>query len=97
MVYAEVLNYIAVAAVIFITINLMTPFLYNVWYVNLTPELRNSTNSNVNTMTSAGNHLFNSWEILGYLVPGIIIAYGFAQAVYKGTRDDQTQDAGAYE
>lgn len=96
MVYADVLNWVVVAAVIFVSINVMTPFLYTVWHDNLTPQLRNSTNSNVTTMTTAGNNLFTSWQIMGYLVPGIIIAYGFAQAVYKGTRDD-VQDVGTYE
>ena len=97
MVYAEVLNFVLVAAIVFIVINLMTPFLYTVWHSNLIPQLKNSTNSNVTTMTTAGNNLFNSWQIMGYLVPGIIIAYGFAQAVYKGTREDQSQDTGSYE
>lgn len=97
MVYAEVLQWILAAAIVFIVINVMTPFLYTTWHSELTPQLKNSTNSNVTTMTNAGNNLFNSWTIMGYLVPGILIAYGFAQAVYKGTRTDQSQDVGSFE
>lgn len=98
MVYSEVLNWVLAAAIVFIVINIMTPFMYTVWHSNLIPQLKNSTNSNVTTMTNAGNNLFQSWQILGYLVPGILICYGFAQAVYKGTREDaSSQDVGSYD
>lgn len=94
MVYANILQFILVAAVVFIIINVMTPFLYNVWYNNLTPQVKNSTELSATKMVNAGNNLFITWQIMGYLVPGIIIAYGFATAARTGTREQEAFDEG---
>ena len=90
MVYAQVLNFVLVAAVIFVSINILTPFLYDVWYNNLSTGVTNTT------LKTAGNNLFTTWTILGYIIPGIIIAYGFATAARQGSRDQSIDEMDGY-
>lgn len=87
MVYIQILTWMAVAAVVFITMNLLTPFLYTIWNTNLQPNLHDSAQSSKSAMTTAGNNLFFAWTVMGYIIPGIIVFYGVADATRTGIRD----------
>lgn len=89
MVYIEVLLFVAAAAIVFITMYVMTPFLYTIWHGSgmLSDQVRNSTEVSQTTLRHAGDNLYNAWKVMNYLVPGVIIAWGFATAVRSGTQE----------
>lgn len=72
-----ILATILMAGVTFVVINFMTPFLYDFWYNNLSDDVDDST------LRSAGNNAFSAFQIMSFVVPGIIILFGFAQAFRK--------------
>lgn len=82
MVYLTILNTVVAAGTCFIILNFMTPFLYELWYNNLDDEVTDSS------LVTSGNNAFSSWQIMGYIIPGIIMAYGFSTAARERTRDD---------
>lgn len=95
MVYIEVLTFVAAAAIVFITMYVMTPFLYTIWHGSgmLSDQVTNSTQVSQTQLRKAGDNLYNAWKIMNYVVPGIIIAWGFSTAARTGT---QEQDVGSY-
>lgn len=64
----------------------LSPFIYSFWYDNLRPMVPNTTYAV--KLLFAGDMLFRYWQILGYLIPGIIIAWGFADAARTGTQEE---------
>lgn len=82
MVYPEILNFILAAGVVFVVIYVTTPIMYEIWFTQLRPENGNPT------LITAGDRFFQSWMVLGYVVPGLIIAYGFSVAARKRVRED---------
>jgi len=89
MVYIEVLTFVAAAAIVFITMYVMTPFLYTIWHGSgmLSDQVKNSTQVSQTQLRVAGDNLYNAWKIMNYVVPGIIIAWGFATAARAGTQE----------
>lgn len=72
-----ILNTILTAGITFVVINFMTPFLYDMWYGNLSDQVTDSS------LVTSGNNAFSAFQIMAYVVPGIIILFGFAQAFRK--------------
>lgn len=69
--------------------------MYSVWYDNLR-DMVFTGNEFGQRMQTAGDVLFKNFMILGYLIPAIIIAWGFAEAARTGTQETQTfYDEGA--
>lgn len=75
--FGVILNTIAMAGITFVVINFMTPFMYDFWYVQLDDQVTDSS------LRSAGNNAFTAFQIMAFVVPGIIILFGFAQAFRK--------------
>lgn len=91
MVYIEVLTFVAAAAIVFIVMYFMTPFLYTIWHGSgmLSDQVKNSSQLSQSTLRTAGDNLYNAWKIMNYVVPGIIIAWGFATAARTGTQQTE--------
>jgi hypothetical protein len=75
-----ILPFVVAAAVVFIVLNVMTPFLYDVWF----NELQSMNDGNLRL---AGDRAFFMWQIMGYIVPGLLIMGGFAAAHRKSVRE----------
>ncbi len=75
--FGTIMATIVMAGVTFVVINFMTPFLYDFWYVQLDDQVTDST------LEQAGNNAFSAFQIMSFVVPGIIILFGFAQAFRK--------------
>ena len=86
LVYPEILNFVFAAGVVFAVIYVTTPILYDMWFTHLRDQNTNPT------LITAGDRFFQSWMLMGYIVPGIIIAYGFSVAARKRTRDDLSSE-----
>lgn len=80
MVFMTTILFVVAAGVVFITIQVMTPFLYDMWFNNLRAE--NSTESIV-----WGDNIFGSWQVMSYIVPGLIILWGIILANQKRTQE----------
>lgn len=85
MVFWPTIQYILVSGLILITFFLLSPFVYSFWYDQLRPMVPNTAYAQ--KLLFAGDLLFNYWMLFGYLVPGIIIAWGFAAAARTGTQE----------
>lgn len=86
MVYSDVLYYFYAAAIIFITVFVTAPIVYTVWFDSLRDTIPSTSYGNM--LKAAGDLFFQSYQILGYLVVGIIIAWGFSVAARKGTQEN---------
>lgn len=84
--FAFLLYFIIAAAIVFIIIFVTGPVLYTVWFDNLRNDIPNTTYGN--RLASIGDLYFSEYQILGFLVPGIIIAWGFAAAASRGAQTD---------
>lgn len=89
MVYWPTIQYIYTAGIIFVLFFILSPILYSVWYDNFR-SMVNTSNSFGQRMQAAGDVLFKNFMILGYLIPGIIIGWGFAAAARTGTQEANT-------
>lgn len=72
-----VLRLVLAAGTIFVILNVTTPIVYSVWYDNLRAGV---TFSNLQT---TGDIFFGNFLIMSYVVPGIIIIWGFITAQRK--------------
>ena len=79
-----VLRLVLAAGSIFVILNITTPIVYSVWYDNLREGV---TFSNLQT---TGDVFFGNFLIMSYVVPGIIIIWGFIIAQRK--RVQQIED-----
>ena len=77
-----ILPFVAAAAVVFIVLNVMTPFLHDMWFENLDDK-------NTSELRDVGDNVFFIWQIMGYIVPGMIILGGFAAANRKTVQERQ--------
>lgn len=77
MTFLTTMLFVLAAGVTFVTINIMTPVIYDLWYNNLRDENENST------LITAGDNVYGAWQVMGYVVPGILIVYGVAFANRK--------------
>ena len=93
MVFWPNIEYVIAAGLAFVMIFILTPFVYTFWFDEMRPMVPNTAYSN-RYLLPAGDLLFKYWEILGFLVPAIIIGWGFASAARTGT---QEQSQGYYE
>ena len=84
MVYIEVLIWLFAAGVLFVSMFLLTPIVYAIWHSNLSSQVSDPT------LQAAGDNFYNSWKLLSYIVPGILIAAAFATAARK--RSSQVQE-----
>lgn len=82
MAFLTTVLFVLAAGIVFVTINVMTPFLYDLWY----NELRAQSDS---SLTSAGDNAFSAWQVMSYVVPGIIIIYGVAYANRKSVSESE--------
>ena len=70
-------RFILAAGLVFFVINIFAPVIYNVWYGDLRDGVTN------NRLQAAGDTFFGNFLILSYVVPGLIIAWGFLVAQNK--------------
>lgn len=93
MVYIEVLNFVAAAGIVFITLYVTAPIVYDMWYNNMRDDIQTAITTNpqhtfLPLLLTGGDRLFGSFMIMGYVIPGVIIAWGFATAARKRVRED---------
>lgn len=83
MVFLSVIVLITTAATVFITIQFMTPFLYDLWFNNLRVGM------GAGQLRDAGDNMFNvAWMIMSYVVPGLLILW----AIVLGNRKRATEE-----
>jgi len=81
--FMTVLAFVLAATVIFVTIQLMSPFLYDLWYENLRDMVAPGN------LQDAGDRIFASWQIMSFVVPGILMMWGFMIANRKRVQEAQ--------
>lgn len=69
-------RFVVAAVITFAVIFAMTPVVYSIWYDNL-------RDMNSGTLQAAGDTFFSNYQILAFIVPGLIIVWGFVVAVRK--------------
>ena len=69
-------RFVAAAVITFLVIFAMSPVVYSIWYDNL-------RSMNSGTLRAAGDTFFSNYLILSFIVPGLIIVWGFVVAVRK--------------
>lgn len=67
----------------------IAPIEYSFWYNTLRPMV--IPNSYSVNLLFAGDTIATEFNILMYLIAGIIIAWGFAVAARKGTSEQETE------
>lgn len=82
MAFLTTILMVLAAGIVMVTVFIMTPFLYDIWYNNL----RDQASS---TYVGAGDSAFRSFMIMCYVVPGIIIIYGIAFASRKSVNESE--------
>ena len=75
--------FVVAAGISFVAINIMTPFLYDLWFNHLAPTFADGV------LKTAGNNMFGMWQIMSFIVPGLIIIWGFAVAHNKTVREEE--------
>ena len=81
MVYPSIIRFIFAAALIFLTLFFTAPIVYTIWFDNLRSTIPTTTYGN--TMIAAGDGFFSSYKILIFVIPVLIIIWGFADAARK--------------
>lgn len=74
--FVFIARFIVAAVVTFAVIFAMSPVVYSIWYDNL-------RDMNSGTLQAAGDTFFSNYQILAFIVPGLIIVWGFVVAVRK--------------
>lgn len=82
MVFMTVLVFVLAAATVFVTIQVMTPFLYEIWFNNLQSQ-------NPGKFQEIGNNAFGAWLVMSYIVPGLIIMWGIISANRKRVQEQR--------
>lgn len=78
-------RFVAAAVITFLTIFAMSPIVYSIWYGNL-------RSMNAGTLQAAGDTFFSNFLILSFVVPGLIILWGFVVAVRKRVEEQSIGD-----
>ena len=78
-------RFVAAAVITFLVIFAMSPIIYTIWYDNL-------REMNSGTLRDAGDTFFSNWLILAFVVPGLIIMWGFVVAVRKRVEEQSVGD-----
>ena len=82
MVYLSVFILITAAIITFAVIQVMTPFLYDIWFNNLRTTMAEGT------LRDAGDNIFNvGWITMSYVVPGILILWAIVLGNQKRARE----------
>lgn len=82
MVYLSVFILLTAAIITFAVIQVMTPFLYELWFNQLRDQVA------AGTLRDAGDNMFNiTWNILSYVVPGILILWAIILGNQKRARE----------
>ena len=79
----QIMTFVVFAGITFLAIQFMTPILYDFWFNILRDDVAENTSSLGTSLLSAGDLMFNSWKILSYVIPGIIILWGILLANQK--------------
>ncbi len=74
--FVFIARFIVAAVVTFAVIFAISPVVYSIWYDNL-------REMNSGTLQEAGDTFFSNYMILAFVVPGLIIVWGFVVAVRK--------------
>lgn len=82
----QVLAFVLAAIVIFVSIQLLSPFLYDIWFNNLRDQVPSAWGQ------TAGDRIFASWQIMSFIVPGILIMWGFMIANRKRVQEAQFEE-----
>ena len=83
MVYLSVFILITAAIITFAVIQVMTPFLYTLWFDQLRDNIA------AGTLRDAGDNMFNvSWTVMSYVVPGILILWAIVLGNQKRSREE---------
>lgn len=80
--FVFILRYILAAAITFAVIFVTAPIAYTVWYGSL-------RSMNTGTLLSAGDLFFSNLQIMSFVVPGIIIMWGFLVATRKRVQEEE--------
>lgn len=88
MVYWPTIQYVITAGIIFILFFILSPILYSVWFDNFRDMIFVGSPFG-ERMRTVGDILFGNFMILGYLIPAILIGWGFAEAARTGTQQEQ--------
>lgn len=89
MVYWPTIQYLEAAAITFILLLILGPIVYGFWFVSGVRDMVNTSTSFGKKLQFAGDMFFRMFQVLGYLIPGIIIGWGFAAAARTGTQEQQ--------
>jgi hypothetical protein len=81
LVFAFIVRFIVAAGVTFIVINVMAPIIYDVWYGNLRDSITDTAYGL--RLAGIGDIFFGNFLIMSFVVPGIIIIWGFVVAQRK--------------
>lgn len=73
-------RFVVAAVITFAVIFAMSPVVYSIWYDNL-------RDMNSGTLQAAGDTFFSNYQILAFIVPGLIIVWGFVVAVRKRAQE----------
>lgn len=73
-------RFVGAAVITFAVIFAMSPIVYSIWYDNL-------RDMNSGILQDAGDTFFDNYRILSFIVPGLIIVWGFVVAVRKRAQE----------
>lgn len=83
--FVFIIRYIVATATTFAVIFVMSPIIYNIWHLNLRNTIPN-TAYGLQLMT-VGDTFFENFRILAFIVPGLIIVWGFVVAQRKRVQE----------
>lgn len=80
--FVFILRYVLAAVITFAVIFVTAPIAYTIWYGSL-------RSMNSGTLLNAGDLFFANFQIMSFVVPGIIIMWGFLVAVRKRAQEQE--------
>ena len=73
-------RFVVAGVITFAVIFAMSPVVYSIWFDNL-------RDYNTGTLRAAGDTFFSNYQMLSFIVPGLIIVWGFVVAVRKRAQE----------
>lgn len=80
--FVFILRYILAAAITFAVIFVTAPIAYTIWYGSL-------RSMNSGSLQASGDLFFSNFQIMSFVVPGIIIMWGFLVATRKRVQEEE--------
>lgn len=74
-------RFILAAVVTFAVIFVMSPVLYSIWFDYL-------RDFNTGSLRDSGDTFFSNYLIMAFLIPGLIIVWGFVSAIRKRVEEE---------